>query len=368
MAARLTHLEVLKQSLHHMEHDDGRKREIAFALRDPALFSYAALGSVAPDMYYFYHLTNSLRNRKALFWGNLAHHSRVFEVVLAMLDELKNESQGSQHQRKLAFVLGYLSHCATDIITHPFIFYITGDYYSADPKKAARAQAKHIRVEYALDSWLVHHKWGMSVRKYNYLQYVSGAAERNIDSKKQLDSAIWGLWVRALRRVFPREFEQFYIGQVEYIGKGDILNESFLGFLKFNALTDIRSRTIRFALRSLDHLTFHRLKTSLLIPPPPHKVGRRISNREKESWKYPAQPDRVSDASFIELVNESARYAEEMIADALAYVNGRERRSALEKKYLGYNLDTGIRSDSLKMESFDEVDQVDEDDPPSASS
>lgn len=352
MAARLTHLEVLKQCIHNMEHGTGFEHELAFKFREQSIFQYACLGSTAPDLYYYYHMLSKKKNRKALYWGNLAHHNKVFEVVLAFLDDLKEESEGYHKDKKLAFALGYLSHCATDIITHPYIFYITGDYYSSNEKRASLAQANHLRVEYALDSYLIHYKWGMSTRRYNYMQYIQETFEIHEDGDKQIDRDIWRMWVRALRTVFPKEFSQFYVGSIASIEDGDILNEAYLGFLQFNSMTDIRSAPIRFMLRALDKITFNKLKASLLIPPPGHKIGAKVSNQEKEEWKYPSDPEKSSNASFTELVNEASRFSHEMICDALEYIQGRLKKSAFEKKYLNYNLDTGLRSRSLKMKEF----------------
>lgn len=354
MAARLTHLEVLKQCFHNMEHGEGYEKKLAFEMRDHSLFQFACLGSTAPDVYYYYHLFSKKKNKKSLYWGNLAHHSKVFEIVLAFLDDLKNESHGLHRQKKLAFVLGYLSHIATDIITHPYIFYITGDFYSSNAKKAANAQANHLRIEYALDSFLIHQKWGMSTKRYNYLQYIQDTYEIHEDGSKQLDRDIWRMWVRALRTVYPVEFKQFYCGDVEFIKKGDILNEAYLGFLKFNSITDVRYAPIRFMLRAMDKLTLNRLKASFLIPPPGHKVGEKISNQKNEEWKYPLDPAQKKNSSFIELVNEASHFSHEMICDSLKYINGSNKRSLLEKKYIGYNLDTGLRSRSLSMKEFRE--------------
>lgn len=359
MAARLTHLEILKQCLHLMEHGDAVSRKLALKLRNHELFRYACLGSIAPDLYYFYHPLSRKKNQKALYWGNLAHHHKVCEIMLAFLDDLKTESPGPHHDKKLAFVLGYLSHCAADIITHPYIFYITGDYYSSNPRKAARAQEKHLRIEFALDSYMLHQRWGMSPREYDYLHYLADTFELNADGDRQLDRDIWRMWVRALRSTFPLEFERHYMGSVNKIERGDILNEAYLGFLKFSSITDARSRPMRFFLRAVDHLTLHRLKTRSLILPAPQKVDPRIANEERREWKYPADPEHTSKASFIDLVNQASRFAEDLVQDALAYINNSMRQSAFEKKYLEYNLDTGIRSGSLKMHAFSEVPEPD---------
>ncbi|MCB1317474.1 MAG: zinc dependent phospholipase C family protein, partial [Leptospiraceae bacterium] len=302
--------------------------------------------------FYFYHILSRKKNARSLYWGNLAHHSRVFELVLNFLDIIRETRHADTREKLTAFALGYISHCAIDIITHPYIFYISGDYYSENPDQATKAQENHLRVEYILDSHLVYHRWGMTPREYNFKQYIAGTDETDDAVGRGIDRDIWHLWVRALERTHASEFKHFYVGSPHRIEKGDIINESYLGFVRFASLTDVRSRTVRAFLKSLDTLTFRRLKTRYLILPAPDTIDRRLTNAEHREWKYPADPARRSTVDFVELVNQAARFSTRLISDSVAYLEKRMTRKDYEKEYLNYNLDTGIRSASLQMTEF----------------
>jgi len=353
MAAKITHVEVFRQSLYLLEHGTDRQQQIARFLRDPVVDSYSHLGAVGPDIFYFYHVLSRKKNALGMRWGNLSHHSRVTDLVLSFLDEVKSLPEGDRKKKLTAFTYGYLSHCAVDIVTHPYIFYITGNYYSKDAKEAAQAQANHLRVEYALDAYLLQHRWGMSPNRYNFIQFVDCTEIQK--GKKILDYDIWSFWTRSLNKVFHEEFENEYYGSSETIFSGDILNEAYLGFLRFNRLLDTRFRSVRVFLRAVDYATFHRLQARSLILPPREKINPRFLNEEKAIWKYPADPKITSNERFMELVHRAARASAAVLTEAAEYLDGSRKRKDFEKNYSGYNLDTGIRSDSIEMVEFQPV-------------
>lgn len=355
MAAKFTHIEALKQSMELLEHGNSEQQELADQLHDRALFRFACLGAIAPDIFYFYHIFSRRKNAEGMAWGNRAHHQRVFELLLSFMDQIREAPAGLERDRQLAFVMGYLCHCGVDIVTHPYIFYITGDLYSDDPDRAWEAQSHHLRVEFALDSYLVHKRWSMTPREYNFKRYLRGTDEIDESNRRVLDRDIWRLWVRGLERTFPDEFENEYPGRADAIESGDLLNESYLGFLRFNSLTDVRSRVIRFLLYLVDWLTFRRLRIRYLILPNPKRIDPRLANEAGAEWKYPVEPGRVSSETFMELVHRASRFSVQLMSDGMAYINGDLKRADFEKSYLGYNLDTGARSDSLSMQAFDPI-------------
>jgi len=349
MAAKITHLEILKQSLVLLEHGSARDKETADRIQEQ--MRYASVGAVAPDIFYFYHVLSRKRNPVGLHWGNLSHHSRVFDLLIAFLNQVRSLPSGERRAKCYAFVMGYISHCAVDIITHPYIFYITGDYYSIDLKQATKAQENHLRVEYSLDAYLVHQRWGMDPARYNFGQYVD--IREKTGHGFALDYDIWKLWVESLAEVYKEEFENSYFGRTERIFPGDILNEAYLGFMRFNRVLDTRSRFVRTFLRTVDYATFHRVKARYLLLPAGNLVDPRMVNEARKEWKYPGDPKKISTDSFMDLVHRAARFATEMIADGAAYVEGTKKLKDLAQLYDGYNLDTGLRSDSLEMREFE---------------
>ncbi len=351
MAAKITHIEVLRQTLTLLEHGERSQRTLARFLKRNAMHRYAALGSIAPDVFYYYHILSKKKNRLALQWGNRAHHEKVMELVLAWLDMIREDGPGAARDKRVAFVMGYVCHCAVDIVTHPYIFYITGNYYAPDAAERTSAQENHLRVEYALDSYLVHSRWGMGPNEYDFTQYVD-CRRPGPGGKPRLDPEVWSLWVGGLARVFPEAFAAEYVGSTDEITPGDIVNESYLGFLKFNSFLDTRSMAVRFGMRTVDFLTMRKIKLRNLILPPKTHIDPRLPNEDHHPWKYPADPTMKSRESFMELVHRAARASAVVMSEAREYLDGKNKRKEFEKKYAGYNLDTGVRSASLEMKEF----------------
>lgn len=108
-------------------------------------------GSVVPDTFYYgkgekiRKISESLHGR----YGNLTN-----EIVFELLDQAKKQ----KNELDLVFTLGYLTHCALDITFHPIVYYLSGNYYDADPEKANEAIYLHRHLETYLDS-RVNHKY-----------------------------------------------------------------------------------------------------------------------------------------------------------------------------------------------------------------
>jgi hypothetical protein len=350
MAAKITHIEVLRQSLYLMEHGSDLQRETASEFRATPFLNRAALGSIAPDIFYFYGGLSRKKNARGQHWGYLIHHTNVFPLIEALASRVRDlPHEDAKRKRLLAFVLGYVSHCAVDIITHPYIFYITGDFYSKDRDTAARAQMNHIRVEYALDSYLVNHRWGMHPHEYNFIQYVENPADDLIDLE------IRTLWLQALKEVYPYEFGSSL--PEEAPGPDDPIQGSYRGFMRFNQILDTRSIAVRALLRSVDFITFQRVPARALILPPREHIAERLPNDSNRLWKYPADPSHESNESFIEIVHRSARFSVEFMTDILEYIEGKKKSSEIRKKYDGYNLDTGLRSETKEMVEFEPIEE-----------
>ncbi len=355
MAAKITHLEIYRQSLVLLEHGNDADQKIASLLERDDLFRYGCAGAVSPDIFYYYHLLSAKKQKIGMNWGNRIHHSRVFELILAFLDRIRRDTDEERRNKRLAFALGYISHCAADIVTHPYIFYITGNYYSPDRDEANRAQENHLRVENILDSYLVYERWGISPEKYNFLKYVD--ITEKYRRRKILDFDIWQMWVNALSVVYPDEFRTEYPGSLQTIREDDLINDAFSGFLKFNRIVDTRSKVVRGLLRTIDTVTFHRLKARNLILPPRHMIDDRYPNTHRKPWKFPADPDRISTESFNQLVHRAAEQSADWIRLARDFVAGKKSEKDF-RPLIGYNLDTGTITDSTGMFAFEPIPEV----------
>jgi len=89
------------------------------------------LGATVPDAF-FYSNDKNIKKIGAILHGK--HGNPTNDYIFQVLDEVRK----SNNTPDLAFIMGYLTHCALDITFHPVIYYFTGNHRdgSIDERKA----------------------------------------------------------------------------------------------------------------------------------------------------------------------------------------------------------------------------------------
>jgi len=129
-----THLWFAQETLHHIP-DRQLLRDISGHL------GCYYLGSFIPDTF-FYASGQTLSDISEILHGK--DGALTNEAVLSVLENACG-------MRDIAFVLGYVSHCALDIAFHPVVNALAGDYYDKDPVQRSRSAYLHRRIETCLD-------------------------------------------------------------------------------------------------------------------------------------------------------------------------------------------------------------------------
>lgn len=73
----------------------------------------------------------------------------------------------------------------------------------------------------------------------------------------------------------------------------------------------------------LDQITFHKVRSSVLMLPLKEHIDKRIMNEEKKKWNYPADPSIVRNDSFVELINRSAQNGRDALTHAWNYLENK---------------------------------------------
>jgi len=102
---------------------------------------YYYLGSIIPDTFY-YGETGEITSISDSLHGKEGNPTN--QTIIEMLEKSKNS-------KDIAFTMGYLSHCALDILFHPVIYYLSGNYYDPAPLKRQQAVYMHRHLETCLD-------------------------------------------------------------------------------------------------------------------------------------------------------------------------------------------------------------------------
>lgn len=146
MPRELVHWAVLQEAaMRRIKAGDVEVAGCAMKYR-PASF----LGAVAHDVPYYYKFGGNPFEEIA---GSLhgEHGEDTFEpirVAAGLIAAYPEQERG--HIR--ALLLGMISHIATDVVFHPFVYYFSGNYHDEDRAKRLEARRKHRLLETYLDS------------------------------------------------------------------------------------------------------------------------------------------------------------------------------------------------------------------------
>jgi len=120
------------------------------------------LGSVFPDTM-SYSKNKKIREVAGYLHGNSGVPTNNF--VFEMLDQIKN----IKNYKNLAFILGFLTHCAIDIVIHPPIFYYSGFKWNGSKRENKRASYLHWHLETYLDKIVNSSHYLEKMIKLDYL-------------------------------------------------------------------------------------------------------------------------------------------------------------------------------------------------------
>ncbi len=88
---------------------------------DQGISQYAYLGSVFPDVPYY-------GGKKIEFAANLFHYNKSGTFAIKLIDYAKGKERSESGNRLMAFILGFISHIACDVVCHPYVNTIAGAY------------------------------------------------------------------------------------------------------------------------------------------------------------------------------------------------------------------------------------------------
>ena len=142
-------------------------------------------GSIATDTL-FYGFTLPVLDRDFQPWGDIIHGEEGEDTgtpVREMLERLRGgttERAGSaSDDAKFAFVCGFLTHMALDIVFHPWVYSVTGQYYDADPVRRTDSQMRHRLAESWLDLLMLGRR-GTDLAHFGALEAVRRNGTSNL--------------------------------------------------------------------------------------------------------------------------------------------------------------------------------------------
>lgn len=267
---------------------------------------YYYLGSIIPDSFFFHYKENIKRISDTLHGkdGNLTNN-----IIFKVLDKIKT----TKNKQELAFIFGYITHCALDIVFHPIIYFLSGNYYDKDKIKRDKAAYLHYNLETYIDnkvnkSFFVQNL--VKARLINNLLFTEIIIKDMDAPLKEIKSAL-------KRQVFfNRLFRSIFMFKIIYLlSKVKIVNKRNLGIFYGN----LKKEKIT-------------LKNS-------------IEYRDLVSGK-------AKRTTLDKLFSESFSLATQMISSAYDYYCNNISKEQRSKVISGKSLDTGLLNAPVSMIRF----------------
>lgn len=86
--------------------------------------------------------------------GNEMHGVSGENTLVPLIDILERALRRGDRVHLLCFVLGMLTHYVVDSTFHPFVYYLSGNYFDQNTQKRAKAVFRHRLLETGIDLWL----------------------------------------------------------------------------------------------------------------------------------------------------------------------------------------------------------------------
>lgn len=129
------------------------------------------LGAVFPDVLFFLVGKSPLARLGEM---GCALHGRDGEDTYAVLRSFPaGRVEKSEAEPLKAFWAGIACHLRSDIVFHPLVYYLTGNYHRREPRLRSRAVQRHRRFETLMDMYFNRTEAGGKTRKHSLKDIVN---------------------------------------------------------------------------------------------------------------------------------------------------------------------------------------------------
>lgn len=240
-----------------------------------------ALGAMGMDLFFYYKVLSSAPDpRFVRSLGSRLHKTDpniLFSLFMRYVASVKDETK---RLPLLAYVCGVITHHATDSTCHPYIIYFSGGSGFEDGKDYSNS---HKRFEQLLDT-LVHQSLGEP--RFDPAEFRSLRTDFISDVGEMYNSLLQDLYGVSLELSYYKTI--------------------FRHTLRILSLTKLRSKFLLNFVLFLEKFSQKEYPISRVIPvPTDDELGRDLLNCSHERWVFPSEGSKTSDASFLELIEDS---------------------------------------------------------------
>lgn len=294
------------------EHADELNKIIA---RNLQLFY---IGTNGPDFLFFYNAKpwQGLGSHEVSGIGNKLHRGHVNRFYTEAIKEIQKQKNPAIKERMTAYLLGHLCHWALDKVTHPYIFYQTGNC-------KGQSNGWHHRFESMIDTKVL--------KRYHHTR-ISGYPFYNICAyDKAMLQAIARIYVPVVNRVLNQHINVYDIHKA----LDDWMDVQKLLFdptdTKFHILQKVEKVVRPWLIsgnivREQEDDTYDEL------------------NEQHAAWYHPCDLRICSTESFIDLFEKAIDIAAEVMQHTLDIIHQNLEPSVIGKDLNDQAYDTGMAS------------------------
>lgn len=292
-------------------------------------FQLYYIGSNGPDFLFFYHMKplETMKDHTLNHIGSDLHSGHVNDFYESAIQSIKNEQDLFTKESELAYLMGHICHWALDMMTHPYIFYRTGDC-------KGESAGLHHRFESMMDA--------MMLKRYHDLDIADYRSYEICQFDEEMLKAIARIYVPAVKHALHQEIKVYQ------------LREALTSWKDIQALLyDPNHKKVKLV-KAVEKLINKPWLISGNIVPKWIDETFDVLNLEKNVWIHPCDEAVASDASFLELFEQAIDLALLVLDKVYGCVEYDADIQNVLNLLADRAYDTG-REEGVKMKHFDVI-------------
>jgi hypothetical protein len=298
MPALITHQLIAEKVLNIINED------VKHHIKDRQMYYFGAQGG---DPFYLY---KYMTLHKKVNFGIALHRGEIYNTFSSFKDYIEK----TEEIAAFSYVLGYITHYATDIIFHPFVYYLIDKYKNIENDKIRKRDKLHYLIEGDLDVFFLQKQKAKQPKEYVYpLRF------KDIQTNKLYllyEKAYFDLCSEDLdKKSFERAIKRF--------------------FFYNRMLNDRNYKKQKFILKIENFFNSSHILSYLFRREKPDDKN---INIEKELWYNLENPDTSKNHSAEELFDKSVQLSKELI---LEFINNLETKTPLKTENFSTDFNIG---------------------------
>ena len=276
------------------------------------------VGTQGPDIFFYY--LPGLILKKIAGLGTKMHKGN-FKLFMKHMAESTNGMEGRVREAAVAYIAGYLTHYCLDYMTHPYIYYKTGERKD-DDIKTLKYSVYHRNFEAAIDILM--------------LKLSSG--------EKPADKKLWEIIkiprddAKAVSQIIGKSVLEAY--ETEITSKQ--VYKSFVYMMRLTRLMQSRNGKRKRLMEFVEGMTIGEKICSSLIHAQELHDGIDYLNLGKRPWHMPWDNQKAYDVSFTEMFEKAVDQGAGVVTAFHRYIQGEMDMDELLAVTGNYSLSTGL--------------------------